>query len=98
MVDTTLRQCHFCEDWFRSDQVTLQKLEKYPSSTYQEVFACENCLKTSKIDRLTAKAAKALERGVSNEVEVTEGNLKVRLVRFTPIPYFAAPYYPPHQY
>lgn len=98
MADTVLRQCHFCEDWFRIDQVTLQKLEKYPSSSFEEAFACENCLKTSRIERLTARAVKALEHGGFNEIEVTEGNLKVHLIRFTPMPYYTAPWAGPYQY
>jgi len=69
------------------------KLARHPSSSYEEVFACDDCLKTSKRDRLIANAAKALQYGGFNEVELTEGDLKVHLVRFTPVPYYSAPNY-----
>lgn len=91
MSDIVLKRCHFCEEWFPTDRVKEVSLNRSPSSSYEGVFACESCLKTSKVERLTAKAVKALEHGGFNEVELTEGNLKIRLVRFTPVPYYTWP-------
>jgi hypothetical protein len=91
MADIVLKQCYFCEEWFSPEKVKELSLLRHPSSSYEAVFSCENCLKTSRIERLTAKAAKALEHGGFNEVELTEGDLEIRLVRFTPAPY-TAPY------
>jgi len=91
MNDTILKQCHFCGEWFPADKVKEVSLNRNPTSSYETVFACESCLKTSKIERLTARAAKALEHGGFNEVELTEGNLKIRLVRFTPAPCYTWP-------
>lgn len=91
MSDIILKQCYFCDEWFPSEQVKVVSLGKCPTSSYDDVFACENCLKTSGTERLATKAAKALEHGGFNEIELTMGNLKVRLVRFTPVPYYAWP-------
>lgn len=89
MSEILLKQCFFCEEWFPADKIQEPMLCRHPSSPYSHEFACENCLKTSRMERLTAKAAKALEYGAFNEVEVTDGGLKVHLVRYTPMPYYA---------
>ncbi len=86
MSDTVLKQCHFCEDWFSPDNVKEVSLNRNSSSRYESVFLCENCLKTSRMERLTGRAVRALDHGGFNEIELTEGNLKVRMVRFSPVP------------
>lgn len=91
MTDIILKQCHFCEEWFPTDRVKEVSLAKHPSSMYEAAFACESCLKSSRTERLTAKAVKALEHGGFNEVELTDGDLKIHLVRFTPVPSFYQP-------
>ncbi len=96
MTDT-LYQCHFCKEWFTNEQVKEIKLEVSPSMlSCNEVYACTNCLKTTKIGRLVAKARQALDSGWFNEIELTEGDLKVRLVRLSPAPYSVTsfPQYP----
>ena len=45
-------------------------------------------------DKLIIAAKEALEKGAFNEIELTDGNLKVRLVRFTTVP--TAPIIPYH--
>ena len=89
MSDTVLKQCYFCREWFPAEQIKEVSLNRNPSASYEAVFSCENCLKVSRTERLTAKALKALEYGGFNEVELTEGDLKIHLVRFTPAPYYA---------
>ena len=91
MDKIVLRQCYFCKDWFPVDQVTELLIDRNPSGPYEDVFSCLGCLKTSRIERLMASATRALGWGVFNEVEVTEGEVKVHLVRFTPVPYQSPP-------
>lgn len=39
------------------------------------------------METLIKKAKDAMDMGNFNEIELTDGNLKVRLVRFTPVTY-----------
>lgn len=102
MADIVLKQCHFCEEWFAPNLVRELELLKGPNSSYEHVFACESCLKLTRVERLAARASKAMDLGGFNEIEVTEGDLKVRLVRFTPVPYYPHPlqfqYYDPNPF
>lgn len=95
MVEVILKQCYFCEAWFPADKVEAIKLQRHPASSYEEVFACADCVRHSRIDNLIAKAATALQTGSFNEIELTHGGLKVHLVRFTPTPYYPGPFTAP---
>ena len=94
--NTSLKQCHFCEDWFSSHQVEEITLARKPNTDHDQVFACAICLRLSRISVLAEKAAKALQSGAFNEIELPQGGLKVHLVRFTPSPLSAPVWqYPP---
>ena len=46
------------------------------------------------LEELIAEAKKALDNGSFNEIEVRDGTLAVRLVRFSPSPYNSSTYVP----
>lgn len=87
MAQIVLKQCHFCEELFPPDKVKEVLLDRRPSSSYEKVYSCEECLNKSRIERLAEQAAKILEVcSPNNEVELSRGGLKVRFVRHTPSP------------
>ncbi len=91
MSDTILKKCYFCEEWFPGEKVKEVALATHPTSGHNEVFVCEECLKKSKIERLTSEAVKVLSSAGVNEIEVSKGDLKIHLVRFTPAPCYQYP-------
>ena len=47
------------------------------------------------LDKLVEKAIKTLnENSGFNEIELSDGSMRVHLVRFTPTPWYAAPWVP----
>jgi len=94
MAEIVLKQCYFCEDWFSIDKVKEVSLERTPSSHYDGVYLCNECLNKPRIVRLAEQAANVLQVASSNEVELSRGGLKVRLVRFTPAPTYIPPWQP----
>ena len=94
MAEIVLKQCYFCEDWFPIDKVKEVSLERTRTNHYGAVYLCNECLNKSRIVRLAEQAAKVLEVAPSNEVELSRGDLKVRLVRFTPAPTYVPPWQP----
>jgi len=65
---------------------------KYPQGLPQDGYSCKDCLREHsgtlvRLNRLIEVASKALSTGVyPNEVELSNGGLKVHLVRFAPSP------------
>jgi hypothetical protein len=94
-MEKVFKQCYFCEGWFPSDQVEEVNLERHPSSIYEKEYICKGCTNTKKpgrFDKLIELASKALNNpGNFNEIELSDGDLKVHLVRFTPIPCYSSP-------
>lgn len=88
-MENVLKQCYFCEGWFPSDQVEEIDLWRHPSGTYAKEYLCKNCIadRASKFSRLVRAASEAFDKPENfKEIEISDGDLKVRLVRFTPIP------------
>jgi hypothetical protein len=100
MSEVRVRMCHFCNEYFPSDKVKEVTLESSPNSSIMRVYSCEDCLKTTKVERKTerlfAKAYKVLQDTSLtysfNEIELADGDVKVHLVRFTPVPYTVPPF------
>lgn len=83
--------CYFCDEWFAPEDVQEIVLEQNPSSSWNKVFSCNECLKTTAAERLTKQAEKALAAGTFNEITLTQDEITVRLVRVTPWPMLPSP-------
>jgi len=97
MAEIALKQCYFCENWFPADKVKEVSLERTPNSHYDTVYLCNDCISKPRLVRLADEAARILEMVPTNEVELSKGGLKVRLVRVTPAPAYI-PRWQPNQY